>query len=133
MKKLLSIFVVVLCSLTISAQEEEPDTTTPLYDMEVVRKVDCIDIEGTIYRNVEVSLKSKSPDYLISEKSRVKVTVVDKDKKKIWQKTLKGVFLYVFKSGQVEVAYKNFCPIIIWRKSFIGEIKGIIREREGVY
>jgi hypothetical protein len=132
MKKLLSIMVMVLSALTISAQEE-PEATTPLYDMEVVRKVDCIDIEGKIYRNVEVSMKSISPDYLISDKSRVKVTVIDKDKKKIWKKTLKGVYLYVFKSGQVEVAYKNFSPVIIWRKSFANEIRGTIREKEGVY
>jgi hypothetical protein len=132
MKKLVSIMVMALCTLTISAQEES-ETTTPLWDMEVVRKVDCLDIEGAIYRNVEVALKSISPDYLISDKSKVKVTIVDKNGKKIWKKTLKGVYLYVFKSGQVEVAKKNFRPIIIWRSSLTDETNGIIREREGVY
>lgn len=133
MNKMFSILIMALCTLTISAQEKEPETATPLLDMEVVRRVDRLDIEGTIYRNVEVAMKSISPGYFISDKFKVKVTIVDKDGKKIWKKTLKGVFLYVFKSGQVEVAKKNFCPIVIWRPSFTDGTTGIIREREGVY
>lgn len=124
----------VLCTLTISAQEEKHEYSTPLTDVEVVRRVDQLDIEGMIYRNVEVALKPITPDYLINDKYKVKVVVKDAQGKKIWKRTLKGVFLYVFSTGQIQVAKKNFIPIVIWQPSMeLGGTTGTIREREGVY
>lgn len=133
MKKLFSIFVMVLCALSISAQEEQPESTLPLTDVVVVRKVNRLDIDGAIFRNVEVTLKPITPDYLINDKYKVKVLVTDFRGKKIWKKTLKGVFLYVFSTGQVQVGKKNFRPLVIWKPTLTDGTTGIIREREGVY
>ena len=134
MKKLLSILVMMLCTLAMSAQEEKHEYSRPLTDIEVVRRVDRLDIEGIIYRNVEVTLKPITPDYLINDKYKVKVVVRDTQGKKIWKRTLKGVFLYVFSTGQIQVAKQNFIPILIWQPSIeLGGTTGTIREREGVY
>ena len=67
-----------------------------LTDIEAVRRVDSLDIEGIIFRNVEVTLKPITPDYLINDKYKIKVVVRNAQGKKIWKRTLKGVFLYFF-------------------------------------
>ena len=41
--------------------------------------------------------------------------------KKIWKKTIKGAFLYVFPSGQVQVGQQNFNQIIIYREKKDGD------------
>lgn len=133
MKKILSIFAMAFFALAICAQEEEPEKTLPLTDVAVVRRVDRLDLDGVILRNVEVTLKPVSPDYLINDKYKVKVLVTDFRGKKIWKKTLKGVFLYVFSSGQIQVGKKNFRPLVIWEPTLTDGTTGIIREREGVY
>lgn len=132
MKKLVSILVMAFFALAICAQEE-PETTSPLTDVVVVRKVDRLDLDGEILRNVEVTLNPVSPDYLINDKYKVKVKVTDFRGKKIWKKTLKGVFLYVFSNGQIQVGRKNFRPLVIWEPTLTDGTTGIIREREGVY
>lgn len=130
MKKLILIFALILsCVTNIFAQE----TAKPLTDTEIVRKVALMDIEGTYYENVVVTLKSTSPNYFISDKYKVKVSVVDSNGKKIWKKTLKGVFLYVFSNGQVQVGKNNFDQIVIQKSSISGNVIGPIREKEGVF
>lgn len=133
MKKILSIFAMAFFALAICAQEEEPEKTLPLTDVAVVRRVDRLDLDGVILRNVEVTLKPVSPDYLINDKYKVKVLVTDFRGKKIWKKTLKGVFLYVFSSGQIQVGKKNFRPLVIWEPTLTDGTTGIIREKEGIY
>ena len=133
MKKILSIFAMAFFALAICAQEEEPEKTLPLTDVAVVRRVDRLDLDGVILRNVEVTLKPVSPDYLINDKYKVKVLVTDFRGKKIWKKTLKGVFLYVFSSGQIQVGKKNFRPLVIWEPTMTDGTTGIIREKEGIY
>ena len=41
--------------------------------------------------------------------------------KKIWKKTIKGAFLYVFPSWQVQVGQQNFNQIIIYREKKDGD------------
>ncbi len=53
-------------------------------------------------------MKSTSPDYFITDKYKVKITITDANGKKIWKKTLKNVFLYVFSDGQVQVGKRHF-------------------------
>lgn len=102
-------------------------------DMEVVRKVAFLDIEGKYYEDVTMSFKSITPDYFISDKYKVKVKVVDKNGKSIYKKTLKNVFLYVFSNGQIQVGKKNFDQIVVQKSKSTDENIGIIREKEGVY
>ncbi|MCM1035474.1 MAG: hypothetical protein NC038_05635 [Paludibacter sp.] len=63
--------------------QSEPETAKPLTDMEVVRKVAILDIEGKYYEDVTMSFKSITPDYFISDKYKVKVKVVDRNGKSI--------------------------------------------------
>ena len=130
MKKFLLLFAVLLTfTVNICAQE----TAKPLTDQEVVRRVAIMDIEGRTYENVVVSLKSTSPDYFTTDKFKVKVVITDSSGKKIWKKTLKNVFLYVFSSGQVQVGKRGFDQIVIQKSSYYGSFIGKIREKEGIY
>lgn len=131
MKRFILFFAFLLtCSICIMAQE----TAYPLNDTEVVRKLTYIDIEGVIYDNVVVTLKSKSPNYFsLKSDYKVKVTVRNSEGKKIWKKTLRNVNLYVFSTGQVQVGKYNFDKIVISRSSYSNDYFGMIREKEGIY
>lgn len=119
--------------LTFAANTIAQESAKPLTDQEVVRRVAIMDIEGTTYKNVVVSLKSTSPDYFFTDKYRVKVVITDSKGKKIWKKTLKNVFLYVFSDGQVQVGKRGFDQILIHKSSYTGDFIGTIREKEGIY
>lgn len=124
------LLIFILCNITTSLFSQE--TTKPLTDTEIMRNVSNMDIEGKEYDNVRVTLKSISPDYFVSDKHKVKVTIVDMDGNKIWKKTLKNVYLFVFSNGQIQVGKPNFTKILIFKndsESFIG----VIREKEGIY
>ena len=58
---------------------------------------------------------------------------MDSKGKKIWKKTLKNVFLYVFSNGQVQVGKRGFDQILIQKSSYTGDFIGKIREKEGIY
>ena len=132
MKKLLSIIALVLCTLTISAQQDERETASPLLNMEVVRKVSVMDVEGNLFENVVVTMKS-SWDYF-NMRGKVKVKIVDKHGRKVLKKTLKNVYLYVFPGGQVQVGNKNFDQIVIRKSKYSdSDFIGALREKEGVY
>jgi hypothetical protein len=92
MKKFVTILFLIV-SFAFSGLAQEPETVSPLFDTEVVRKVALIDIEGELFDNVVVTMKSISPDYLLSNQYKVKVTISDSNGKKVWKKTLKNVFL----------------------------------------
>lgn len=109
------------------------ETAQPLMDMKVTRKVAVLDIEGKEYENVTIFCKSITPNYLITDKYKVKVKVVDKKGKSIYKKTLKNVFLYVFSSGQIQVGKQGFNQIIITKSKQEDNYIGIIREKEGIY
>ena len=132
MKHFLTVLFLML-SLSFTGFAQEPESARPLTDTELVRKVAVMDIEGELFDNVVVTLKSTSPDYIITDKYKVKVTIVDANGKKIWKKTLKNVFLYVFSNGQVQVGKRNFDQILIQKSSSTGNFIGIIREKEGIF
>lgn len=139
MKKTLLLFAMLLAfALNVSAQEFnvnvfERKEANPVTDQKVVRKVALIDIEGTTYENVVVSMKSTSPDDLFKDKYKVRVVITDSKGKKIWKKTLKNVFLYVFPKGQVQIGKGGFDQIVIQKSSNTDDFIGKIREKEGVY
>ena len=111
------------------AQEE----AKPLMDREVMRRVALIDIEGTTYENVVVSMKSASLDDYIKGENKVEVVITDSKGKKIWEKALKNVFLYVFSNGQVQIAQGGFVQIVIDKLSQTDDFVGMVREKEGIY
>ncbi|MBU2915998.1 hypothetical protein [Reichenbachiella agariperforans] len=120
-----------LAILLFSFKTFSQETSKPLTDTEIMRNVLIMDIEGKEYENVKVTMKSISPDYFISDYYKVKVTVENSDGQKVWKKTLKNVYLYVFSNGQIQVGQQNFDKIVIQNVS--GSFYGIIREKEGVY
>jgi len=126
-RRILLIFLIFSFTTSIFPQEK----ISPLNDTEILRNVSSIDIEGEIFENVKITLKSISPDYFISDIFKVKVSIVDQNGKKVWNKTLKNVFLYVFSNGQIQVGKPNFNMILIQNNS--GSCYGKIREKEGVY
>lgn len=131
MKKVLLLMVMFVASLSMVAQE--PETARPLTDTEVVRRVALLDVEGKYYYDVVMTFKSTTPDYFITDKYKVKVTVKNNEGKTVWKKTLKNVFLYVFSTGQVQVGKQNFDMIVVQKSKETGDFIGIVREKEGVY
>lgn len=122
---------ILLINFSTTAQNQ-PEVANPLTDIEIVRKVIALDIEGELYEDVTIYLKSKNPN-LLSEKYKVKVKVVDKNGKSIYKKTYKNAFLYVFSNGQIQVGRKNFNQIIISKSTMFNRYTGTIREKEGVF
>lgn len=129
----ITLLVIMFLTSTFAFTQSEPGTTTPLTDMEVVRKVAILDIEGEIHEDVIISFKSTTPDYFITDKYKVKVKVVDKKGKSVYKKTFKNAFLYVFSNRQIQVGKPNFNQILITKSELTNSNIGIIREKEGVY
>ena len=115
------------------AQNDETEKASPMTETEIVRKCAILDVEGKQYENVTVTIKSKSPDYFLTDKFKVKVTVTDESGVKVWNKTFKNAFLYVFSNGQIQVGKQNFDKLVIAKSSSTSEWIGIVREKEGVY
>ena len=115
------------------AQNDETEKASPMTETEIVRKCAILDVEGKQYENVTVTIKSKSPDYFLTDKFKVKVTVTDESGVKVWNKTFKNAFLYVFSNGQIQVGKQNFDKLVIAKSSSTGEWVGMVREKEGVY
>ena len=55
MKKLVLFLVMLTISIVSFAQNSEKETTKPIFDTEIVRKVTVLDIEGKCYGNVIVT------------------------------------------------------------------------------
>ena len=88
-----------------------------------------MDLEGKYFIHTKITLKSINSFY-----NNVKVTIFDLSNKKIWKKTIKGAFLYVFPSGQVQVGQRNFNQIIIYReKKDSDDFFCIVNTEEGIY
>lgn len=115
------------------AQSDETEKASPMTDTEIVRKCAILDVEGKYYDNVTVTIKANQPDFFFTDKYKVKVTVTDASGSKVWNKTFKNAFLYVFPNGQVQVGKQNFDKLVIAKSSSTGEWIGMVREKEGVY
>ena len=123
--------LMLVSSVGMIAQEAEE--TKPLTDAKIERRVSWVDIDGLRLRDVIMTFKSLTPDYQLTKKYRVKVTVMNTEGKTIWKRTLKNAFLYVFSDGQIQVGRKNFTQVLVQRDKETAQYIGIIREKEGVY
>lgn len=133
MKKLLFVFVMLISSIVGFAQSDESEKAKPMLNTEIVRKCSVFDIEGDEYEDVVVTIKSNKPDYVWTDTYKVKVSVVNASGSKVWTKTFKNAFLYVFSDGQIQVGKQNFDQLVISKSFVSGKWKGIVREKEGVY
>lgn len=132
MRYVVTLLVVFLSTLVFAQEEKERESTTPLYDIEVTRKVDFMIIEDKTYEDVTVKLKSISPDYILKDKFRVQVTLTNNKGKKIWKKTLKNVYLYMFSHGEIHVRNQHFLQLLILKNEEKNVYFGIINEKEGI-
>lgn len=133
MKRILLFLMMLTINIVGFAQNDETERAKPMTDTEIVRKCAILDVEGKYYENVTVTIKSNQPDFFFTDKYKVKVTVTDASGSKVWNKTFKNAFLYVFSSGQVQVGKQNFDKLVIAKSSSTGEWVGMVREKEGVY
>ena len=133
MKRILLFLMMLTINIVSFAQNSEPEKAKPMTDTEIVRKCAFLDVEGKYYDNVIVTLKSNQPDFFFIDKYKVKVTVTDASGSKVWNKTFKNAFLYVFSSGQIQVGKPNFDQLVITKSSPTGDWIGVVREKEGVY
>lgn len=130
MRKIISTLLLIFSfAFSLYAQE----TAKPLTDTEVVRKVSIMDIEGKLFFDVVVTMVCNTPDYFVTDKYKVKINITDENGKKVWKKTFKNVFLYVFPNGQVQIGKNNFNQLIIAKSDDSDIFMGVIREKEGVY
>lgn len=133
MKRILLFLMMLTINIVGFAQSDETEKASPMTDTEIVRKCAILDVEGKYYDNVTVTVKSNQPDFFFTDKYKVKVTVTDASGSKVWNKTFKNAFLYVFPNGQVQVGKQNFDKLVIAKSSSTGEWIGMVREKEGVY
>ena len=133
MKRILLFLMMLTINIVGFAQSDETEKASPMTDTEIVRKCAILDVEGKYYDNVTVTVKSNQPDFFFTDKYKVKVTVTAASGSKVWNKTFKNAFLYVFPNGQVQVGKQNFDKLVIAKSSSTGEWIGMVREKEGVY
>ena len=140
MKRLLIFFSFMFASTYAAFAQEavQPvlESAKPVKNAEVIRKVSEIDVEGTIYENVTVKMKSKTHSAYYSTKDKVVITITDMLGKTLWKKTFKNVFLYVFSDGQVQIGQGKFVQALIEKLPQplpAGDFKGKIREKVGIF
>lgn len=133
MKRILLFLLMLTINIVGFAQSDETEKASPMTETEIVRKCAILDVEGKQYENVIVTIKSNQPDFFFTDKYKVKVTVTDASGSKVWNKTFKNAFLYVFSNGQIQIGKKNFNQMLISNSSISGNWEGIVREKEGVY
>ncbi len=127
--------VILLLSLTIGLYAYSQETSSPSDDTEIERKCTFMDIEGKIYEDVTVKIKSRrwNVHLFYTTKDRVIVRVIDKDGNQIYKHKFVNDYLYIFSSGQLQVGRPKFNRVIIYRDDSQATYYGIIREKEGVF
>lgn len=130
-RRLAWLAVMLFMAMPIWAQSK-PEMAKPLIGEEIVRQVAIIDIDGKRYEHVLVSLQSKAPNFVLSNKVRVKVMVYDQDGNRIYKNTYHGMALYVYTDGQIQVSGNNMTAVVITPSKLSDDLIGVIREHTGV-
>lgn len=136
MKKIIFILTTFFL-LTVSSfaqNETATESSRPTTDTEIVRRCASLDIEGKVYEDVIITMKSTSPDYFVTDKYKVKVQVKDQNGKKIYKKTFSNAYLYIFSNGQIQIGKPKFNQIVITKGTLLPDLWfGQIREKEGIW
>lgn len=141
MKKSITLFLLLLSCMIGMAQGtyDEPESVRPTYGEEIQRRVSVLTVvengHTSIWRDALVVLKSNTPDYFFTDKGNVKVQVtvpMPEGEKVVFKKKFKDSYLYIFRSGQIQVGKPNFDKLVITPKKD-GLTYGEINEKEGVY
>lgn len=141
MKKSVTLLLFFLvCSLGFGQSSGDGnERVSPTYGEEIQRRVSVLRIvedgHDNIWRDALVVLKSNTPDYFFTDKGNVKVQVtvpMPEGEKVVFKKKFKDSYLYIFRSGQIQVGKPNFDKLVITPKKD-GLTYGEINEKEGVY
>ena len=136
MKRILLLFFsIITFSYTGLSQNGDYAVASPAIDTEIVRRCDFMNIEEEHYTNVVVTLTSISPDYFFTTDYRVRVQINDSKGKRIYKKTFKNAYLFIFPSGRIRVGIPNFTRVDIWPgvPPMAGYWFGHLNEKEGVW
>ena len=125
MKKVCLIFVFVLLPFYLLAMNEEPEKASPSHGITLYRDVSRAYINGSNYRDVEVSLKAAASS------TGVKVVVMDTSGSQIYKKRFSNSFLYGFSDGTIQVGNGNALTQI-WIRKVSGDWVMDIKEK-GIY
>jgi len=131
MKRIIFLLIACMTMALGYAKSDEPEKSSPSRDTEIVCRCPFMNIEGEYYFYVTVTLKSISPDYIFTDKYKVKIIVSDKYGNKIYKKTFKNSYLYIFSNGQIQVGKPKFTQVLITKEDdgWYAEIK----EKEGIW
>ena len=121
------------CNASERMDDDDTETTSPMLGTEIERYCTLMDIEHKIYADVKVIIKSNNPDYYWTTKHKVYFKVIDSEGNVVYKKTFKNAYLYVFRSGQIQIGKKNFDQVVIRKSKSSEDWLGIIREKEGVF
>lgn len=138
--------VSVVVSVT-NREGESVEKSYPATDTEIVRRCTFVEIEGKYYYDVSVLLKTilhlKAKPIIMNElfspyvytddvKGRAVLMIVrDINGKKIYKKTFKNSYLYIFSNGEMHVGQPKFKKVFISRAG--EDCYGIVKEKEGVW
>ena len=125
--------MMLVTSIAGFAQSGESEKAKPMTGAEIVRKCSTFDIEGHVYEDVVIKIKSNDPDMLFTYKSKVKVSATNTSGISVWSKTFKNAYLYVYSTGQIQVGRPNFNQLVIQKSHFSETWIGMVREKEGIY
>lgn len=128
MKKAMFVFLFFLCSIIVFAQSE---SSKPTRGVELDREVGLAIIEGEVYEDVVVELKSADFGSFVSG---VKITVKEaKTGKKIYKKRFSKSMLYGFSDGSIQVGKGNvLTQLMLFKSDELGAWVLSIREK-GLY
>ncbi|MCH5308025.1 MAG: hypothetical protein J1E37_08040 [Prevotella sp.] len=131
MKRLIFLLMATMTMAFSYAQYDDPETAKPIEDIEIERHCSYLEIDGQVYNDVIITIKSVSPDYVLNQKSKVKVTVKSESGKKVYKNTFTNSYLYIFESGQVQVGRPEFDQIVISKDG--DSWSGVIKGKEGIW
>lgn len=104
MRELLIVFLSIICSLQIIA--DEPERVRPTYGVKFDRPIIMANIEGKLYDDVIVELDAADFNAIFNE--GVKITVKDiSTGEKIYKKRFSKSYLYAFSDGTIYVGKGN--------------------------
>lgn len=123
---ILSLFMVIWTAISFAQESVKPS-----YGVKIERPVSIALINGNTYHDVTVELSSA--DIIDMFVEGVKVTVRDKDGKKIYKKRFSKSRLYAFSDGTIQIGYGNAVTnMILYKNSDTRKWYMELREK-GIY
>jgi hypothetical protein len=109
----------------------EAEESKPSFNTEILRHCEWLDVEGFIFKDVTVTIKSLNKTTL---DSRVKIRVKNSKGKVIYKNTFRNDYLYIFSDGQIQVGIPKFNKLIIYPyENEKSKWYGKIRWKEGIW